>query len=197
MRFHFGSVSLLSQPQSTWLEEFDPPEGVLFRVKVLGTGPLEGRILAEADQLHPVDPEEQTSGREPLLVPRGEDLGGEVWRLSIDDGAQAPELLVNRQLGDWRGVARSPHFLWFVYPDVLRQILRVVLEGDTPDPEDTEGWRGRWLRFARSLPGTPAPPEESAGAGDRSEWIESAVQAFCRAQRFHERFQTIVVGSQD
>lgn len=196
MRFDYGSVGLVAPPHSTWLSNFEPAENVLFRVKVLGTGPLEGRILAEADQLRPTDPEERLSTREPLLIPRGDNLGEEVWRIVIDDGAQAPELLVNSELGDWRSIAISPHFIWFVYPQVFRQILTVILEGDIPDEADTQGWRSRWLRFAAGLPGLPRVPEEGSLTEERSIWIESAVQAFCRALRFKDRFQTLVLGGE-
>lgn len=194
MRFDYGTVALPIEPASTWLEEFDPPEGLLFRVKVLGTGTLEGRILAEADQLKAVDPAEAESGRQSLLPTRGVSLGDEVWRLAIDDGAQPPELLVNKDLGvEWRTLARSPQFLWFVYPVILRQILAAVFEGDLPDPDNTEDWRTRWLRFAQLLPGTGNTPEEGASPEEKEIWIDGVVQAFCRNNRFRERFQPLLL----
>jgi len=193
MRFDFGTVALPLEPASTWLEEFDPPDGVLFRVKVLGTGDLEGRILAEADQLKAVDPAEVQSGRQSLLPTRGVSLGEEVWRIVIDDGAQPPELQVNKDLGvDWRTLARKPEFLWFVYPAVLRQILTTVLEGDLPDPENTNDWRTRWLQFVLLLPGTGMPPDDGMDKVEKESWIDNAVQAFCRVNRFRERFQPLL-----
>lgn len=194
MRFEFGTVALQVEPASTWLEEFDPPEGVLFRVKVLGTGELEGRILAEADQLKAVDPAEALSGRQSLLPTRGVSLGDEVWRLAIDDGVQAPELHVNKDLGvEWRTLARSPQFLWFVYPAVLRQILAAVLEGNLPDPDNSEDWRTRWLQFALLLPGTGSAPEDGASTEEKETWIDASVQSFCRINRFRDRFQPMLL----
>jgi hypothetical protein len=197
MRFDFGTAELIAGPEETWLTEFNPPDGVLFRVKVLGVEAEDGRILAEADQIRAVDPVDELTGREALLPTRGAPLGEKVWELVIDDGAQPPELLVNNLLADWRGVARSPHFLWMVYPDLLRQILTEVLRGDIPDPEDTQNWRSRWLRFGTLLPGVPAPPEEDAPGTERSHWIESAVQAFCRTNRFRERFLSIITDAHE
>lgn len=195
MRFDFGTAGLVVAPVDTWLTEFNSPDGVLFRVKVLGVADTEGRILAEADQLRALDPVDELTGREALLPTRGEPLGDKVWELAIDDGAQPPELLVNNQFPDWRGIARSPHFLWLVYPDLLRQVLTEVLRGDIPDPEDTQNWRSRWLRFGTLLPGVSAPPEEGAGAIERNQWIEAAVQAFCRANRLRERFLPLITGT--
>jgi len=197
MRFDFGSVSLVAPPRSTWLEEFDPVDGVLFRVKVLGTAGEHGRILGEADGIRPSDPSAAESDNEPLLIPRGADLGEEVWRLNIDEGSMPPELLVNRSLGDWQAVARSPQFVWLVYPEVLRRILRAVLDGDTLDPEDTESWRARWVRFASTLPGVSAPPGEGSDLTLRENWVDDAVQSFCRVHRFRDRFEALITGGNE
>ena len=196
MRFDFGSVGFVRKPASTVLTEFEPPEGLLFRVKVLGRDGLAGRILAEADQLHAMSPDDKDSGREPLLVPQGEDLGGELWRLTLGDGSQRPDLQMNNKMGDWRGLARSPHFLWLVYPKIMRDILWWALEDGVPADDDTDEWRNRWMKFALALPGMStlqADPTEN----DKEVWIEDAVQSFCRVHRFQERFEALLFEVQE
>jgi hypothetical protein len=188
MRFDFGTVSYVRKPASTALTEFEPPEGLLFRVKILGCDALAGRILAEADQLHAMSPDDKDSGREPLLIPRGADLGHELWRLTLGEGSERPDLQINNTMGDWRGLARSPHFLWLVYPQVLRDILIWVIEDGVPEDDDAAEWRSRWMRFAMTLPGM-SPLQSDPTSDDMEAWVEDAVQSFCRIHRFKERFE--------
>lgn len=191
MRFAYGTVAFITPPHSTWLEEFDPPEGVLFRVKVIGVGADDGRILAEADQIRPVDPTADESGRKSLLTVRGEALGDEVWQLRVDEGSQPPELVVNSELGiHWKTLARDPHLFWLVYPSALREILRAIVRGGVPETDDLADWRVQWLRFAERQPGVGPRPEE-ADPEAQLEWIEGVVRSFCRANRLREKYQRL------
>ena len=85
-------------------------------------------------------------------------------------------------------------FLALVYPEVLRRILNeivVVLDEIDPEFDDSE-WTSLWLRYVCSLPGVNEPPSgitEEAKAR-RSEWIDDAVQAFCRSRQARRRFET-------
>jgi hypothetical protein len=196
MRFDFGTVGLFRPPADRRLTELDP-DALKFRVKVLGTGAGDGRILAEAEGLHPQDPEEVHADKKPLFVPRAADLGDEVWRLVIDEGAEAPYLEVNRNLGDWKAIARSPHFIWLIYPMVLRRVLETALEGDGADGLDADDWKVRWIRFAARLPGMTPPLGEESTEDDRHQWVEAAVAAFCRRQRFRELYEKVLTGSED
>jgi hypothetical protein len=196
MRFDFGTVGLLRPPADRRLTELDP-DTLKFRVKVLGIGVADGRILAEAEGLHPQDPEEVHADRKPLLVPRAAELGDEVWRLVIDEGAEAPYIEVNKDLGDWQAIARSPHFMWLIYPMVLRRVLEVALDGDGGDELDPDDWKVRWVRFAARMPGMTLPPGEEASDDERHQWVESAVAAFCRRNRFREQFEKVLTGSED
>lgn len=184
MRFDCGTVGEFGPRASTVLTEFQPPEGVLFRVKVLGSGTQAGMILAEADGIHAVAPGEANVAHESLLPTRGDDIGDEAWRL--DFSGDAPELLFSNRSGDWRGLARSPHFTWLVYPEILRQILTRCMEDGVPDADDAD-WRSRWVRFAGTLSGMTLL-KEGADEQEREDWVGDAVAAFCRAQRFRERF---------
>ena len=191
MRFAFGTVALITRPRSTWLEEFDPPEGVHFRVKVIGVGDQDGKILAEADQIRPVDPTADEAGRKSLLPVRGEALGDEVWQLRVDEGSQPPELVVNSELGvHWKTLARDPHLLWLVYPMALREILRAICRGGLPEADDPGDWRSQWLHFATLQPGVGPMPDESDLEAQK-EWIEGVVRGFCRATRLREKHQRI------
>src|SRR6185437_11377540 len=51
MRFDLGTIGSARRPASTLLSEFEPPEGVKFRVKVVTDETSTGRLLAVADQI--------------------------------------------------------------------------------------------------------------------------------------------------
>lgn len=183
MRFAFGVVQRVQPPKDTSLAEFDAPEGVLFRVKVVSTGRTPGLLLAEADRIRP----RLMGGQQqpPSLLPvQPADLGEEVWRLDLD--AEEPVLLVNRRLGDWRATARHPVFAALVFPEVYAQVLTRLADDDrlTPD-DDAEDWYAQWLRQALSIPGVGRPPAERELM---QEWVRNAVGAFCRQHAFLKLF---------
>lgn len=176
-RFAFGSFGQPSTPASTLLTEFSDPSGVMFRVKVVGTGDRKGHLLAEADRILPKNPGDSEGRRRSLLPVAADDLQGDVWRLEIEDGD--PLLLIERSLGDPVAIARDPGFASLVFPAVIQLILREMLSSDEYDPEEPNGWHADWLRFASYIvPGMspPAPNEPDEGWG----WIRAVSRGFCR-----------------
>lgn len=189
MRFDFGTVGAMAEGGDLRLTEFDTSEGILFRVRVTATADPEARLLAEADQISPVHSKETgEEAREPLLPIKPEDLGEEVFRVDFSD---RPILLINRQFGDWRALARNPFFVCMALPQALREILtrilRVEQHFETEDPDD---WRDRWLRFASALPGSSEPPEGEEDKDRFDDWVNESVAAFARMQGMKARFNS-------
>jgi hypothetical protein len=196
MRFPFGRVAAIKPPADRRLTEFDSPEGVLFRVKIVSASDPGGVLLAEADRVRPRRAGEGEVERIPLLpVAPSSDLGHEIYRVDFD-GAQTL-LLVNDSLGDWQNLVRDPLFAALVYPAALRAILtRIVLIERHHDTDDADDWRSCWLRFAVGLPGVVAPPEEDEGLA-LDDWIDDAVEAFSRQTRMLEMFEGAWVGGKE
>lgn len=191
-RFDFGTVGQIRPPDDRRLDRFGSADGVLFRVKVVqpAEAATDGRpalILALAESIRPRAEAGQTR-RQSLLPIVPDDFRDEVWRLSFDESTE-PVLRISRHLvPDWRSLAGTPEFVCLVLPEILRSILsRILLVEEHSDPDDTTDWRTRWLRFARRLPGVPPPPHRDEG--DAEEWIEQAVEAFCRRGQIAERFR--------
>ena len=179
MRFDFGLVGALHKPDDRVLRDFDSPEGLLFRVKVVTVADPHGLLLAEADQIRPRRSTDEDANRIPLLpVVPNENMGDEIWRLEFDD--QQTLLMVNSMLGGWRALARDPAFFSLVYPSVFRAVLsRILYVDEYHEIEDEDNWRSRWLRFATNLRGVDRPP----GLQEKDSfdtWIDGAVSAFCR-----------------
>lgn len=192
MRFDFGTAGAVKAPADLNLTEFDSREGILFRVRVTATANPEGRLLAEAGQVSPLQMNDTgEKSREPLLPIKPAELGEEVFRVDFSD---RPIMLINSQFGDWRALARSPFFICMALPQTFREILTRVLRVEryfeTEDPED---WRARWLAFAAALPGSSDPPEEEE-TDDIDDWITEAVAAFARLHGMKARFNSFWAG---
>ncbi len=181
MQWPWGTVSALGVPADRRLTEFDVPDGILFRVRVVHPqGQEHHKLLGEADALPFVKAGEADDHRRHLLVPVPDALDQQLWKLDFD--SDPPKLLVNKDAKpSWKEMARSPHFIALVYPEVLRRVLTRALIGDdawTEDDEDT-GWQDDWVKFAKNLGGLASVPPPDPQT-DRENWIEEAVSSFCR-----------------
>jgi hypothetical protein len=180
MQWPWGIVSGMRAPLDRRLSEFDVPDGVLFRVRIVHPqGPEHHKLLGEVDQIQPVKAGEASDRRRHLIVPVPDALDQQLWRLDFEQ--EPPQLLVNKDAKpSWKEMARSPHFIALVYPEVLRSILgRILLEDEWSDDDDEGDWQSDWIRFARNLGGLASMPTEHQKT-ERENWIEDAVAAFAR-----------------
>jgi hypothetical protein len=186
MRFAFGRIGALLPPADRRLSQFDSAEGVRFRVKVVPESDAH-KLLAEADAIPLLMPDEGTGDREPLLPVKPAQLDGEVFRL--DYSGDWPILLIHREAGAYSDIGRSLPFVSLVYPAVFREIMtRLLLVDKHFDDSSEDDWRSKWLRFATSLPGSNELPAESASEDDVTDWIDGAVAAFARRVQAVPRF---------
>lgn len=193
-RFDFGRISTLQPPDDRSLDEFAVPQGILFRVKVTATGQdALGRLVAEADVIHPQLPCDQDSFGLPLIqhMPAN-DIGDELWR--TDFSGNMPLLKINSRVPV--GVDQflsDPQYRAVFAPAVMRQVLTriLIIDRDSYDPDDSTCWQARWLNFAGGLSGIGECPEAEAADGRLTNleeleiWIDEAVTEFaCRAALF-------------
>jgi hypothetical protein len=179
MRFDFGMVSAISTPSADarLLTEFEGSDGVRFRVKVVDASP-EAKLLAEADGILPLSPEEAEQNKLPLLPVRHHNLHQEIWRIDFEDGTQnRPTLLISEQIPDRIAFVRSPAFTAMAWPALFREILtRILLIEKHYEVDDPDDWRSMWLLFARTfVPGSSVPKD----ADTANDWINDIITAFC------------------
>lgn len=191
-RFDFGRVGLIESHAVRYLDDFNRPEGILFRVKVSAEGDNRGRLLGEADGIRPERTDDQILNISELIEIGAKDLGGEPWQLNLsENGSDVPFLYINERLEHWQLLARQPEFREWTATCVIRQILTHILVIDAyvgEESDDNTGesfdWRQKWLRYAELLPNmTDHPPvlgddEVLADRRDITEWIDQAVSAF-------------------
>lgn len=180
MRFDFGTTGAITPPASEarLLTEFEGSNGVRFRVKVVDCT-HDAQLLAEADGVLPLTPEEAEQNKLPLLPVRSEDLGHEIWRIEFPEGVQdRPILLVNINAGDHTAIVRSPAFMALAWPALLREILtRILVIDEHTELDDEDDWHCQWLQYARRLlPTHEAPPQEEE---QREQWIDDVIDGFC------------------
>lgn len=184
MRFGFGQVGAITPAKHRLLTQFDSPEGIKFRVKVTPLGDVH-TLLAEADAIPLVQPEQDDVERTPLLPVKPHKLGDEIFRLDFSGQDERPLLLINKEVGNYSDIGRSPAFVSLVYPAVFREILtRILLVEEHDDEASPNDWKSQWVKFATLHPGLGELPEPS-DAVERALWIDKAVSAF--ATRLHAK----------
>lgn len=191
MRFDFGTVAAIVPPSDRQLTEFDSPEDILFRVRVTSRGTAEephGLLLAEADRVRLLAPEEIEDPRIPLLPVLPADLGPELWRIDFTD---YPRLQLNSAAGNYKQIGLDPGFVAVVYPAALREVLGRVLHRESyRDIDEPNDWQAAWLRFAAQVLEVGDPPDESEGDDADDNWIDAAVAAFARKHALLDKFKT-------
>jgi hypothetical protein len=191
MRFPYGLVVQRKEPDDTRLLDLAPRPLPKFRLKVVDQSKSLGLLLGVADKIVPLRPDEDLATKQSLLPVDYCDLGDQIWRLDVSDW---PVLELNNRIDGIAEIARSEdYFLGLVYPEIVRQILHeIVIEQDVTDLgfDDTD-WTSLWLRYVCSLPGVSEPPSGASeeARARRIEWIEEAVQAFCRSKQARQRFE--------
>lgn len=176
MRFEFGTLGTRIEPDSYELSDFDGPEGLLFRLKVLGTGDQTGLILAQADNLRASAADELEKSQS-FVVVRPADLGSVAWRLVFDEAQ--PVLQVNERVGDWKSFLRHSAVRSLLLPEIVRQLLREALQTQ-PDDEDSDAWQNHAQKLASSAAGTPPATDDY---DEVESWIDDVVRSFAHRHR--------------
>jgi hypothetical protein len=186
MRFPYGTVGRIEPEPERDLTEFDRDGTVFFRVKVVDRSERLGKLLAELDDINPVEAGSEGDSRYCILPVSFKDLGQEIWRLKLD--GERPVLEVNRLDGMEEYVRSSPVFLSLVYPAVIREVLQYLLLVEEEEvAEDDTTWRGHWMRFCKQYnPETVPPIDEDSYL--RREWIDQVVRRFSEALKVREKF---------
>lgn len=185
MRFDYGNSAEPKAQSDNRLSGFDSLDGIRFRVKVSQGDGVHGKLLAVADKIRPVKPEEGEAGRLCILPVKSEDMDC-IWKIDFDND---PILLISKKAGSKDMISQSPGFISLVYPSVLREILFKIKGSDVDWIEDEESWQNQWLTFVNNLPGTGDPPDWLDDDKDRYyQWVEDAVESFARHLHIVETF---------
>lgn len=195
-RYNFGTIADRHKPRDRSLSGFLETAIPLFRVKVVDKSNRIGKILAAADKIRPRKVNGKALDEKSLLWIVYEDIGESAWILDLE--GDWPELRLNNKLPDVTQLAvNDPRFLLLVYPEIFRQVLkRIVLIDKQFETSIEDDWHSEWLKMAFSLPTFDKISEEDTQA-DIERWIDQAVDAFCKKNRFLETFIRVSGGDTD
>ena len=174
-RYKFETVENIKTPESTKLGHLAYTENLKFRVLVVDSSI--GKILATAEKISP-------QGLRGILPVDFVDLGRQIWLIEYTGDEESPILLINTNIP--RHVAKSPEFIMYVYPAVLREILTHIVFVDRieyPEEPDVE-WHKNWLDFSKTVlnenpPSILNPESDSFDREEAEKWINKVVEKFC------------------
>ena len=182
MRFDFGTLEQIVQPGNTFLTDIDAIGAVMFRVRIVDTSIVPGRLLASVERIQARDDGEATNDRRALLPLKEADLGEGVWEVSLK--GPRPMLVVNRRIPEIAYRMQSePLLQGAVFPSALRQILLAIALDSEVDSESD--WVTEWTSWAEALVGAELPEGDDQEVAEQ--FVEAVVEKFVSINRFVTR----------
>lgn len=192
MRFNMGRWIDQKGFTSFTLDEFDPAEPLLFRIKVVEEGDRRHPIKAWRDRIRPITYSTTGQKKKSVLPVYPCDLGHIAWRIDWTDPTR-PVLQVNSRINEARDISsivkKDPDFAMLVFPQVIREVLTRLLIENADEDDDAE--ENEWMRFAsnlagRTFAGSESDEEENCRLID--EWVNSVAQSFARQAELLKRY---------
>ena len=177
-RFEMGTVASCRK-DNLLLDDLDRSELLRFRILIHADG--SPQLSASAENLRPMD----DSQSESLLPMEPADLGQLLWRLEFNE--EGPVLKFNAVVfPSAAGVENYPPFGALVLPEAVRQVMEKLADepnvlNDESDP--LSSW-GMWLDALGM-----DRPKVDADDGEKREWCQSVVDAFCTRHSFAARLE--------
>lgn len=160
---------IVSQPR---LEEFETPEGITFRIKVVAADDCQ--LLAEAERILPSNEPRAADVDELLPVRKTPDLGQEPWRIEWSPERGPVALVSSLLIGADNFFHRDGAFIAAMVPEMLRSVLiRICASEDYRD----EPWASKWFEFAARY--FDAEPPARKDWDDAEDWANKVVERFC------------------
>lgn len=195
-RFPVGTVGTLENERKQTGMSLEPGDRPHFRVKVIASNGINaGRLLAAIDEVRPLTEDERGAAGSLLpLVPKSRAvMGDEFWRVHFFAADErGPELWINKDVQGFFAELQNqdPKVTGLIMPEVLRQVLRGLVEDGEPWTE--EGKLGQWLALAKVF--HPDEYEEwdddacEMSRQKRRDWVDAVVARFAASHRFFERY---------
>jgi hypothetical protein len=191
MRFDCGTIDNLQIPESMVLDEIDAEGNVQFRLKVVDHVTQAGKLLGVAARIRPRGADDD-KGRRSLLPIRWNDLGPEVWAVSIDD-QEPPALNLNtRATGLDAKILHDPLVRGIIMPAAFRIVLEKLVTLLPMEEDEDDDWKKDWLRFCTEELALEDPSD--LGEEEKQEWVDDAVKEFASNAGFLEILRRVNEG---
>jgi hypothetical protein len=192
-RFECGTVGDLKIPPVLGLEDIDRSGSVLFRLKVVDSDGVSGKLIGSAESLRPGSRDEDTGRRSIFPIIEG-DLGDEVWRVKIDD-TTGPVLLLNFRIPGFKHkILENPLLQGILLPAAFRIVLEYLAKNPDFDEDADESWKVMWLKYIKEQFGIDDELSELE-VDDLREWVDGTVASFCQWRGFINKISTEFAGN--
>ncbi len=192
MRFAFGTVGNLVQPESTLLTDIPSTSIVRFRVKVVDESHKLGRIIRLADKIKPKNLDEDSGNRLSILhIDWDKDLDQEIFRVTFPEN-DFPRLEINKKIENAKEILKSDlMFRSLVFPVIVKEVAtKIAATWDEEFNDGDDSWQSRWLEFIRIYLHVNIDIDFNDKEEDEiNYWIEEVVAAFCRKNKSRRNFE--------
>lgn len=180
MRFEFGTIRDQEAPANTGLTDIDAAGAVMFRVRIVDTVIVPGRVLANAERIQARDEGESSNDRKCLLPLKEADLGEAVWELELTRG-QGPYLVINKRIPQIAVKMKTdPLLQGAVFPIALEKIVTAIV-CDTEFTDELP-WVEQWTSWIEELVGMRVPDGDDDE--ENIQFVTDVVGTFVRRNRF-------------
>ena len=195
-RYDFGKVGKVEPPVNSDLHNIYIDDTVYFRIKIVDESKNIGLILADCDNIIPVDVDEEETEKQSILPVRKADLGDMIWELEFS--GNSPILKVNKDIPNIKSIVKNDKgFISLVYPAIIREILHhILIIEEYSDPwEDDDDRFCQWLQFSYKFTNTIPPninkdnqEDEIDNYDEINEWINEVVRLFAKKNNMKSKY---------
>ncbi|MFA4852594.1 MAG: hypothetical protein WC599_08755 [Bacteroidales bacterium] len=189
MRFPFGTVANEVKPSNTLLTDIPSTSIVHFRIYVVDESEKLGRILRVAKEIKPKNLEGDTGNRKTILpIDWDKDLEQQIFRITFPNN-DYPTLEINSRIENRKELVKTnPIFRSLVFPVALKEIVTKIAADSDEFDEGDDSWQSTWMKFIREVLHVYIEVDFESEE-DVNYWIEEVVAAFCRKNRFRNKFE--------
>lgn len=189
MRFHCGTVENFATPNETLITEIPFSDIIYFRIKVVDEAVNQGQLLAFADKIKPILPEDGDIKHKSLLpVNFSVPLKHQTHRIVFTD--DAPILEVSKNINNPKEVLKSKEFISLVFPSLVKEIATKLATDFTEYIDTDDHWTSDWYKYFTNVLKADQIPLEEKNDEEITEWVNSIVDKFCQKNRIINLFNS-------
>jgi hypothetical protein len=206
-RFDFGNVGSITYPLKESINELDG-DNLIFTLKVIAKNNDDGTpglLLGVSATTHIKGGDNESKQNKGILpVESKADLGSVPWKLDFRN--DTVYLLLNKDIPQLANkFIHDFTFAALVYPAIIRDILRRVIDEIAPNDseneedeeyeEDNKEWIRNWKRFAKLYNDDDLPSRDEED--DVEQWIDNVVSNFCEQFKLKESLISVFLEKRD
>lgn len=187
MRFYFGTVENFAIPDETLIKEIPFSDIIYFRIKVVDENDNKGQLLAFADKITPILPEDGEVKQKSLLpVNFSVPLKYQTHRIIFTD--DTPILEISKNIDNPKDILKSKEFISLVFPSLVKEIATKLASEYFEYIDTDDHWTSDWYKYFTKVLKADQIPMDENNDEETIEWVNSIVDKFCQKNRIINLF---------